>query len=174
MAVIPLLAFLTVAPAPPLIITTPLVMAPATVSSAVMSPPFIRTTAPRTTETIAVQLRHGGRVLWSGDLSRASDGTASFSQQVRESRACPDADPRTGTMGTRFTTFSVSINPDYPNGADSARVSIERTAPYGDDKDCGGRGASSTVRLESRVDLPQGKPVTLEGEGGLSVTLTRR
>jgi len=166
MAMIPLLAILTaVAAAPP----PPVVLAPS-----VVAPPIMRSSTPRTTETIAVQLRHGGRLLWSGDLSRASDGTASFSQQLRESRACPDADPRTGRTGTRFTTFSVSINPDYPLAEGAARVSIERTAPYGDDDYCGGRDASGTVRLTSRVELPQGKPVTLEGEGGLSVTLTRR
>ncbi len=34
--------------------------------------------------------------------------------------------------------------------------------------------ASSSIRLESRTVLPQVKPVTLVGEGGLSVTLARR
>jgi hypothetical protein len=165
MAVIPLLAlFTTVAPAPP---PPP----PALFAPPIVTTPYMRSAASRTTETVSVQLRHGGRVLWSGDLSRASDGTATMSQQVRESQACANGDAR--FVDSRLTSFSVTISPDYQQQeAGAVRVSIERTAPFGDDKDC--RSASSTVRLESRTVLPQGKAVTLEGEGGLSVTLIRR
>ncbi len=175
MSVAALLAFIAVvapsAPPPAPVITT-VAQAPMIIEA----PPAARP-AVRVTETIAVQFRQDGRLLWSGEMMRASDGTASFSQQLRESRACPYADPqqpRWANSGARNTSLSVAINPDYPSTDGAVRIIIERTRPYGrDGEECGGQG-NSTVRFDTRAILPSGKAVTLEGEGGLSVTLTRR
>lgn len=156
------------------IVTTPVTL-PGVVAP---PPPNPFRGAPRVTETIGVQFHQDGRLLWGGDMMRSSDGTASFSQQLRESRACPDADPRTSRYdanSARMSSLSVTLSPYYPATEGAIRVAIERTRPVGQpDEMCGGRDGSSTVRFEGRAILPRGKAVTLEGEAGLSVTLTRR
>ncbi len=149
------------------------------VASAVVAPPIISMgeRGPRTTETFTVQVRQDDRLLWSGELMRASDGMASFSQQTRESRACTEGEPSYGGRSNLIqnSSLSVSINPNYPYGEGMVRVSVERTRPYGSAATiCGGEEGTSTVRFESRAQLPAGKPVTLRGEGGLSVTIARR
>jgi hypothetical protein len=156
------------APVAPPIVTSPI--AP--------SPPMIRRSGPRITQTILVQFRQDGRMLWSGEMMRASDGVASYSQQLRESRACPDTDAaisRFNSANIRNTSLTVSVGPSFDMSDDAVRVSIERTRPYGAETGtCTDNGGTSTVRFEARVALPQGKPVTVAGEGGIAVILTRR
>ncbi len=138
MLAIPLLLSV-VAPSPP---PPPAPPPPVVVTPAAASP--MRYVAgsgsnlPATTQTIAIQVRQDGHVLWSGDVMRASTGMAAFSQQLRETRACA-SDPQT---------------PWQAGG-------IRNTS-------------TSTVRFETHVSLPAGKPVTVDGESGLSVTLVRR
>ena len=156
---------------------------PAPVVTTVASPIVMRSIiqmpnqGPRTTERFTVQVRQDDRVLWSGEMMRASDGMASFSQQLRESRACTEGQASSGNRSnvSQNSSLSVSISPNYPYAARMVRVNVERTRPYGDTATgCGGEEGSSTVRFESRVQLPSGKAVTLRGESGLSVTITRR
>jgi hypothetical protein len=161
------------APPPPMVVTTPSLSSESPRVIVLPAPSF---SGPRTTDTINVQLRVDDRLLWSGDLTRASDGTASFSQQMRESRACPDASSGSrGTTAMQNSSLSVMLAPSYPIDGGTLRVSIERTRPYGAAAaHCDGEEGSSTLRFESRAQLAPGKPVTLKGEGGLSATLTRR
>ncbi len=152
------------------------------VTTTVASPLVIRSVAmpgqgPRTTERFTVQVRQDDRVLWSGEMMRASDGMASFSQQLRESRACTEGEASSGGRSnvSQNSSLSVSISPNYPYAEGMVRVNVERTRPYGEAAtSCGGEEGSSTVRFESRAQLPSGKAVTLRGESGLSVTITRR
>ncbi|HLZ77860.1 MAG TPA: hypothetical protein VKQ09_00860 [Sphingomonas sp.] len=132
---------------------------------------------PRTTERFAVQVRQDDHVLWSGEMMRASDGMASFSEQMRESRACTEGEmPASGRSNvSQNSSLSVSISPNYPFAEGVVRISVERTRPYGEAAaGCEGEEGSSTVRFETRAQLPAGKAVTLRGESGLSVTITRR
>jgi hypothetical protein len=152
-------------------------------------PPVMVTPVPRSfsnrpgvTQTIAVQVRQDGRVLWAGDLSRSSKGTASFNQQLRESKACGAADNgRFATGEFESSGLSVSITPDYQtmladdSDADGrVQITVERTRPYGDGDVCTGGRGSSTVRFGSAVRLEHGHATTVAGEGGLSVVLTLR
>lgn len=174
MPVASLLALLAVVtPAPP--------PAPPPVITTVASPIVIRTVGlpsqgPRTTEHFAVQIRENDRMLWSGEMMRASDGMASFSQQMRESRACAEGETSSGRSSvSQNSNLMVSIGPIYPTVDGVVRVTVERTRPYGDAATgCAGEEGSSTIRFESRAQLLAGKAVTLRGEGGLSVTITRR
>lgn len=177
MPVASLLALLTavttpVPPPPAPVITTPVVEAPA-IRAAFVAPGQ----GPRTTEHFAVQVRQDDHVLWSGEIMRASDGMASFSQQLRESRACTEGEASSGGRSnvSQNSSLSVSISPNYPFAEGMVRVNVERTRPYGAAATaCEGEEGSSTIRFESRAQLPAGKAVTLRGEGGLSVTITRR
>ncbi len=152
-------------------------------------PPVMVTPVPRSfsnrpgvTQSIAVQLRQDGRALWAGELSRSSKGTASFNQQLRESKACGAADNgRFATNEFESSGLSISIMPDYqtmladnPDAGDRVQITVERTRPYGDGDVCTGGRGNSTVRFSSAVELAHGHAVTLAGEGGLSVVLTLR
>ena len=177
MPVASLLALLTIStpspsPAPPAPVVTT-VASPIVIRSVIGMPDR----GPRTTERFTVQVRQDDRVLWSGEMMRASDGMASFSQQLRESRACTEGEASSGNRSnmSQNSSLSVSISPNYPYAEGMVRVNVERTRPYGDAAtSCEGEEGSSTVRFETRAQLPSGKAVTLRGESGLSVTITRR
>jgi hypothetical protein len=172
MPVASLFALLAISAAPAPVVTT--AVAPQVGMRAIIAMPG---QGPRTTERFAVQVRQEDHVLWSGEMMRASDGMASFSQQMRESRACTEGEmPASGRSNvSQNSSLSVSISPNYPFAEGVVRVNVERTRPYGDAATgCGGEEGSSTVRFESRAQLPAGKAVTLRGESGLSVTIIRR
>ncbi len=177
MSVASFLALLTiVAPSPPPGLPAPVVTT--TVASPIVARSFVGMPGqgPRTTERFTVQVRQDDRVLWSGEMMRASDGMASFSQQLRESRVCTEGEASGGRSNvSQNSSLSVSISPNYPYAEGMVRVNVERTRPYGDvATGCEGEEGSSTVRFESRAQLPSGKALTLRGESGLSVTITRR
>lgn len=177
MPVASLLALLTVAaPSPPTALPAPVVTTLAAAPIVMRSVVGMPGQGPRDTERFTVQVRQDDRVLWSGEMMRASDGMASFSQQLRESRACTEGETSSGGRSnvSQSSSLSVSISPNYPFAEGMARVNVERTRPFGDAATgCEGEEGSSTIRFESRAHLPSGKAVTLHGESGLSVTITR-
>jgi hypothetical protein len=162
-----------------------LIAAPTIVTSSVAPPPppvvmqsgpyrIIRSDEPQTTQIYAVRLSENGRTLWSGELTRASRGTAGFSQSLSESRACTPVPGQRGTNAdSGRSSISVSLMADYAS-ADGIRLSVERTVPAGrNDPSCMGSGTDS-IRFDRRLDLQPGKTETISGEGGLSLTITRR
>lgn len=70
-----------------------------------------------------------------------------------------------------------SINARQPQIPDSYTVSLSwRRPPENSESDevCGAEIGSRTIGFDRPVVLPVGKPVTLEADGGVVVTLTRR
>lgn len=162
-----------IAPAPP--------PPPSASPMVIVMPPRSVSSRPSVTQTIAVQVRQDARILWSGELTRSSTGSASFNEDMRGSRGCAVSDHgRFGIGDSQSTGLNVSIGPDYRSPSDTAdaddrvQVNVSRTHPFDSGDACSGGGGSSTVRFGATTTLARGRPVTLAGEGGLSIVLTLR
>ena len=159
--------------------------------AAVPTPPVIRESAapvavsmmrgidraPIETLSFAVVIRQDAKPLWQGKLAMASNGTASYTQRREETLACPTADRR--DRPTRFFTgTTLTLSTAWDGGDQSAiRVSaaLDRPVPDGSTdvplsaicRDLTNR----KVQIDTTIRPGRGKPVTIQGDAGFSVTL---
>lgn len=124
-------------------------------------------------ETIAIDIRDGGRKIWSGSLRIGPKyGSASFSQSTSEfAPGCPG---KAGDSDRSYSTQNrINLNihrNNWQQEPDSFNVNINSVTPLAA---CQGNG-TNTIGFQRIVDLPVGQTVVVAGEGGLSVRLTRR
>ena len=145
-------------PAPPPIVALP------RVDPASSAPPV----------TFDVEVRAGGEVQWSGPMRVSGQSPASFSRNKSDaaealcpSPVYPGASARTSLS---VTLTSRRVAPDRIGY--NLRVSWDRPGPVADA--CLAPQSTRTVALTQNVAIEPGQSVTVNGDGGLSVTLRRR
>jgi hypothetical protein len=137
--------------------------------------------AERVTYLTSATVKHGTTTLWRGDLHLSSDGTAYFRQSVEESFAC------TG-QSTGRPYFAQFRNPQGGSGIEltltarppnnrfvEVRVSFSRpVTPSSPASACNGQAVAGKIEIAGLVPARVGPPVTLRGDGALSVTVQVR
>jgi len=119
---------------------------------------------------VDVQARRGGQLLWRGQLTTWPGRGAGHSVETPETIACLSSD---GGVRPIDADSRLAVNLDR-GGGERVSVGLEWTRPYeGGYLSCSAGGTLAT-RLQTELELPQGMPVTVRGDGGLILTLTRR
>ena len=121
---------------------------------------------------IAVLVRAGDRLLFSGTLRVASGSGASYSENRSEASrtTCPTLRPYESTERSSLS-IQLYLREDQRAGqAVNVNVNWQRPAPGGS---CGNDGTRS-VQLSQTVQLQPGQNATVEGDAGLVVNLSRR
>ncbi len=130
---------------------------------------------PSIASPINVEVRQTRELLWRGQLRLATGGSALFNLQQTDSTNCI---PEGGRNAGRQTTKSLRINLAQGNRTpERVTVILEATRPYSDDSEirsCSMIDSNLTNKLQTEVELPRGQPITLDADGGLSITLTRQ
>lgn len=123
-------------------------------------------------ETISVLIQANSKELWSGSLRLGGDyGSASFSFSKNQ---YPEPCPGKPAGGSEIWSsgFSVDLSISRENATefpDRYVVSANWTQPL---TACQGQGGNS-VGFNRSVEIPAGRPLRIDGSGGLAVTLTR-
>ena len=117
--------------------------------------------------TISVE----GRTLWKGTLRLARTYSASYNQTVQEAPAeiCPGM---RSYEATQRTNFGIGLNSQFTENQERINVNFSWVRPQ-PAKSCGSSG-SRTVQINETVPLKNGETVTLTGDAGLVLTLSRR
>ena len=119
-------------------------------------------------ETVFVRVLGGDKTLWSGDLSMANYRGANVTLNVQDvDPRCPIEDRN---YAMRRNGVQLRVNPIRQQFSDRYRINVTWTRPS---KDCAEQGSRS-IGFELQVDLAAGETKTLEGDGGLSVEVTRK
>lgn len=127
---------------------------------------------------VDVDVRAGADRLFAGTLDVGSPVTSSFRQEKTDAvlATCIDNDSYPASNGPRATqrssSFSVSINPGYQRADNRVQVQVRWTRPG--TGGCSGQTNLRTVEMIEWVRLAPGQTVTLSGDAGLIVKLTRR
>lgn len=125
-----------------------------------------------TVETIAIEIRQGSETIWTGTLRVGPQyGNANFSQSISEFAApCPHEPLSRTSSNSNYDriNFSISRN-NWMQEPDSFNINVNRMTPL---PACEGEG-TNTIGFSRVIDLPKSRPVTVSGEGGLTVRLTR-
>ncbi len=121
--------------------------------------------------TIDVELMAGSSRLWSGSLRLgAPHGNASYSQSKNEYAEPCARDPYSGNTSSN-QNLRLYINRTYSQQEpDQFTVNVNWVRPV---SECEG-GGTNTLGLQRRLSLDPGRTVTVSGEGGLTVKLTRQ
>jgi len=157
-------------------------LAPVAVSAPVSPPPIIVAPAPpvyradsmRKVDPIVVDVTvsAGGAILYQGTLRTAASGMARFSQDKLEVAATP-CDGTIAYLNSERSSFSVQLTPmDSIENRGNVTVAVDWTRSVGTGA-CG-PGTARTVRVSQTVKLEPERPITLAGDAGLLVRLTRR
>lgn len=119
----------------------------------------------RPVTTVRIRAFAGGAALFD-DQMRVGRSGANFNQNRSEAAEenCPD-----DYSATAKHSLSIGLRPDGPT-KNSYRVNVSWSRPVAG---CDGQG-SRGVNVDQRVDLEPGQTVTVQGDGGLRVELTRR
>ena len=134
-------------------------------------PPKAVAVAGMVAETLHVDVAGDGQTLWSGLLTVGDKyGSASFSQSINEyAKPCPGRAPGSEMPSQNYQLrFSISRH-NWQTEADSFRVTTNWTQPL---DACRGEGTNE-VGVTRIIDIAPGGTVTIEGEGGLVVRVTR-
>jgi hypothetical protein len=120
--------------------------------------------------TVDVDVTTGGRSLWHGSL-RLEPGTAanyntSTSQAVPSTCAAPEEDDRR----TLRHSLQLSLNLLDRRTDGRVRFSVNWSRPG---EECSPNRLDKSVQLSGVIQLPVGKPVSVEGDGGLRIQFTR-
>jgi hypothetical protein len=132
----------------------------------------VTNTAPAVTESIGVAVYQGREPIWTGSLRLGGPyGSASFSQSRNEyGEICPAEPGAPGRQVNSSESLNFSIS-RYNSQQELDRFNItlnwSRPVPR-----CQGEG-NDTYGFNRVVNLPRGESVTIEGNGGVSVRLTR-
>lgn len=145
--------------APPPIVAVP---SPPRLPMTLRSP--VRPLPQRPVIIVRVRAYAGAQQLFDTEL-RSGPMPASFSQNRIEAPPASCADARTGWPNN----FYFTIMPSYGRAEDEYRIMLRWTRP-GE----GCVGAQRTVSLEQPVTLRPGRTVSVSGDAGLRVDLTRQ
>jgi len=152
-----LIAALQVAPAPPPIApaTPPIVRSPIQTDAALRRP----------TVNIRVRIEAGAQHLFA-DRLRVGGLPASYNQSRTEApaEACPDL-----RRSTLLNNLGFTIVPAFGNREADYRVTFRWNRAPSE----GCTGGQRTVSLEQVVTLEPGRTVTIEGDAGVRIELTR-
>ncbi len=160
-------------PPPPPASASALPVVSVPVSSAPRAPIAGRSAESARTLMFDLTLLHEGKTLWSGRLSMASNGSASYLQQIDQTIVCQDGEERRPTA--TFVPERVRISLRGVGGLQNrVRVSVEwLRSTEALDAPCLG-AVSRTVSFEGDVATESGKTTVLTGDAGLRVEVRRR
>jgi len=120
-------------------------------------------------QSFAIEVTYKQQKVWAGTLRVSADRGANFSQQTAQSpEPCSD-----GQSTNPFNTVSESLRVQLHRLSSGERnitrlsVQLERPKPV-----CGAMG-SDTISVNRSISLEQGKSVIIDGEGGVTVRVTR-
>ena len=136
----------------------------------------LRTIAPpvpaMSPETVEIDIRAGGRELWSGTLTLGPQyGNASFNQSKNEF-VQPCARKPSGSNHSSNSNTSLNFNMSRANWQqqpDQFNVNFSWTRPL---PPCDGRG-TDTFGFNRMVEIGPGGSVTIEGVGGVVARISR-
>lgn len=128
--------------------------------------------APARATVIDVQAARAGEVLWQGQLTLWPGAGAGYSHQNQEAVACLSSD---GGVRPLEANSRLNVNLDEGRG-ELLAVGVEWTRPRsGVFLSCSSTSVDAlATRVQTELELPRNKPVTLSGDGDLTLTLTRR
>ena len=122
---------------------------------------------------VDVEVRAGATVLWRGALRVATNASASFRQNLSQAPETVCGMPR-GYIAPVETGLSLQLSPDRFTDSDPGRLRIAvRWVRAGLDR-CPAYGSTRAIELNDTVLLAPGTTATINGDGDLSVRLTRR
>lgn len=146
---------------------------PRVVETVRVPPPVIVGARPASPANLALTVRWGRQILWSGTLRVSGNHmSATYSQSKNESLpACPGSEPDRAGYGRASEQLSVRADRRraVDTGAEGFLIDVNWTRPL---PDCQGEGAS-TVGMSRIVPLAPGRTATLKGDGDLVVDVRR-
>ncbi|MEA1013458.1 hypothetical protein [Sphingosinicella sp. LY1275] len=113
-----------------------------------------------------------GGLIWQDTLRVGLRSPASVTQSRTEAprAGCPLEKRQDGAVRT---DFNISVSAQWlPDAAPQYNVTVDWTRPSASDG-CRG-GGNREVKLSQMVDVPPGRSVTIEGDGGLRVEIRRK
>ena len=153
---------------PPIVAVPPIVVAP----PAPPAPPFVRSTSSRVAPIpVRIRVTAGSQVLFSDTLRVGGFSGASYQQSRNEA---PETQCGTERYygGSMRESLNVNLNQrEETTAGPLLSVSVSWTRPSRT-IGCGGEGTRQ-VQLTQSVPLAPGQSVTLQGDGGLTVTVSR-
>ncbi|MEP0391324.1 MAG: hypothetical protein ABJ205_13895 [Erythrobacter sp.] len=118
--------------------------------------------------TISVRIMGQDRELWAGDLTMSVYNRAQVRLDINDSDIqCPLEDSR---FALRRNAIEFQVRPGYGRANSKYTIETNWTRPTGS---CSEQG-SRVTGFEVQVELEEGKPRVIEGDGGLRVEITRR
>jgi len=123
-------------------------------------------------ESIGIAVYQGREPIWTGSLRVGGPyGSASFSQSRNEfGELCPAEPGAPGRQGNSSESLNFSISRyNSQQEPDRFNISLNWSRPV---PRCQGEG-NDTYGFNRVVNLPRGQSVTIDGNGGVSVRLTR-
>ncbi len=123
-------------------------------------------------EPVSIVIVQGGETLWSGALKvGGSYGSASYSQSRNEAdEPCAGAARQSNPNPMTSSSLNFSISRyNWQQEPDAFSISLNWSRPI---PVCQGQGNDS-YGINRNVTLAQGRSVTIEGTGGVSIRLTR-
>jgi hypothetical protein len=125
--------------------------------------------APRENYTVEVEARSSTALIWSGQLRVTTHTGATVRNETIEAShpACAAAYP--GATKRFRAELRPAGNAGFPN---RLTVSIGWTRPI--EAECPLPDGSRTIEVSQTIELEPGRSMTIAGDGGLTVRLTRR
>lgn len=124
-------------------------------------------------QRVNVRVTAGSELLWQGELTVSRGVGARYSQEKNDAAPtrCADVPSRRQNV-TRRVAVSLSQTYYGEGNSDSYSIRIEWTRPA-DLDNCTGAG-DRTIQMTQNVSLPNGQSITVDGDAGLHVVLTRK
>lgn len=118
-----------------------------------------------------IEVLHKQRKVWAGTLRVGAKQSASYNQQMSQAmEQCSGSQARTGSFGTTSESLRASLISLPNHDGEGVRLMVQLEVPK---QVCGAAG-SDTIAVSRLVTVEPGKTVTIEGEGGLIVRVTRQ
>lgn len=120
--------------------------------------------------TFDIDISARGARLWSGPLRVSTNEGASFSRTVQQATPC---EKQNGAR-SQSETITLSLAQQRNTDADRYDLTVNWERPGPEAGSCKGGRSTRETRLNEAIDLPPGGQVTVNGDGGLTITLRRR
>lgn len=124
-------------------------------------------------QRVSVRVSSGSELLWQGDLAVSRGVSARYSQEKTDAALthCDDVQSRRQNV-TRRVAVTLSQTYYGEGNTDNYNIRIEWTRPANLDN-CSGTG-DRTIQMTQNVSLPNGQAITVDGDAGLRIVLTRK
>jgi hypothetical protein len=121
-------------------------------------------------QSFALEVLYKQQKMWAGTLRVSRGAGANYNQQMSQSvEPCPSNQEPVRSFGNVSESLRVSLNSVSPTERGAVRVSVQLERPK---MVCGAMG-SDTISIQRAINLESGKSIAIEGEGGLTVRVTR-